>query len=170
MGTGGLFLRKLRARVAAEPTGFVWVEKGKLAGSGYPASRSQVEWLVRAGINSILTLTTDALPSEFTRDLDVVTGHVPMHDHQPPSVDDLGRAVEFVEEQQMAGKTVLIHCLAGEGRTGCVLAAYLVKMKGLDADQAMAEVRKAKPQFVELRQESSVREFAVQTQGSGRQR
>ena len=169
MGTGGLFLRKIRAKVAAEPTGFVWVQNGRLAGSGYPASRSQVEWLVRAGINGILTLTIDPIPAEFTRDLNVVTGHVPMQDHQPPSIDALGRAVEFIEEQLAAGGAVLVHCLAGEGRTGCVLAAYLVRTKGLDADEAMAEVRKAKPQFVEWRQESSVREFAAQLLASRRQ-
>jgi len=170
LGTGGLFLRKLRARVAAEPTGFVWVQDGRLAGSGYPASRSQIEWLVRAGIDSVLTLTIDPLPAEFTRGLNVVTGHIPMQDHQPPSIDALGRAVEFVEEQLAAGKGVLVHCLAGEGRTGCVLAAYIIKTKGLDAEEAMAEVRKAKPQFVEWRQESSLREFAAQTPASRRQR
>jgi len=167
LGTGGLFLRKLRAKVAAEPTGFVWVEEGKLAGSGYPASKSQVEWLVRAGIKSILTLTTDPLPVEITGDLDVVTKHVPMQDHQPPSTDALDRAVEFIEEQLAGGNAVLVHCLAGEGRTGCVLAAYLVKTKGLDADEAVAEVRKAKTQFVEWRQEIAVREFATQMLNSG---
>jgi atypical dual specificity phosphatase len=169
LGTGGLFLRKLRARVSDEPTGFIWVQSGRLAGSGYPASRSQVEWLVRAGINSILTLTIDPLPAEFTRDLNVVTGHVPMQDHQPPSIEALGRAVEFIEGQLAAGKAVLVHCLAGEGRTGCVLAAYLVRTESLNADEAMAEVRKAKPRFVEWRQESSVREFAAQMPASRRQ-
>jgi len=167
--TGGLFLRKLRAKVAAEPTGFVWVQNGRLAGSGYPASKSQVEWLVRAGIDSVLTLTIDPLPSEFTHDPDVVTGHVPMQDHQPPSTDALGKAVEFIEEQLGAGKAVLVHCLAGEGRTGCVIAAYFVKTKGLEADEAIKEARKAKPKFVERRQESSVREFAAQTLASRRQ-
>jgi len=145
------------------------VQNGRLAGSGYPASRSQVEWLVRAGINSILTLTIDPLPAEFTRDLDIVVGHVPMEDHQPPSIDALGRAVEFIEEQSAAGKAVLVHCLAGEGRTGCVLAACLVRTEGLGADEAIAEVRRAKPEFVEGRQESSVREFAAQIPASRRQ-
>ncbi|MGD1055137.1 MAG: protein tyrosine phosphatase, partial [Nitrososphaerales archaeon] len=65
MGTGGLFLRKLRARVSDQPTGFVWVEKGKLAGSGYPASRSQLEWLRNQGIKAILTLTEDPLPGQW---------------------------------------------------------------------------------------------------------
>ena len=145
------------------------MQNGRLAGSGYPASRSQVGWLVRTGIKSILTLTIDPLPAELTRDFDIVMGHVPMQDHQPPSIDALARAVEFIEEQLAAGRAVLVHCLAGEGRTGCVVAAYLVKTEGLSADEAMAKVRKAKPRFVEGRQESSVREFAAQILASRRQ-
>jgi atypical dual specificity phosphatase len=161
MGTGGLFLRKLRARVADEPTGFVWVEKGKLAGSGYPASRSQVQWLAKSGIDSILTLTVDPLPPEFTKGFEVVQGHVPMKDHQPPDLEALSKAVEFIEGQAGVGRTVLVHCLAGEGRTGCVLAAYLIKTRGIGADEAMSEIRKSKPEFVERRQELAVREFAA---------
>jgi len=146
--------------VAAEPTGFVWVEEGRLAGSGYPASRSQVEWLVGSGIGSILTLTINPLPTEFTRDLDVVLGHVPMQDHEPPGIDALSKAADFVEEQLGTGKAVVVHCLAGEGRTGCVLAAYLIKTRSLDADEAMAEIRRAKPQFVERAQEKSIHDYA----------
>jgi hypothetical protein len=156
-----LFLRKLRARVADEPTGFVWVEKGKLAGSGYPASKSQVEWLVRSGIGSILTLTVEPLPSQFTVGLGLTIGHVGMQDHDPPGLDAMARAVDFIVQERGAGRTVLVHCLAGEGRTGCVLAAYLIRARRMGADEAMAEIRRAKGQFVESRQESAVREFAA---------
>ena len=116
---------------------------------------------MRAGINSVLTLTVDPLPSGFAAGLDVVVGHVPMRDHQPPPVDAISKGVGFVEEQVKAGRTVLVHCLAGEGRTGCVLAAYLVRTRGIGADEALAEIRKAKRQFVEWRQEVAVRDFAA---------
>lgn len=160
MGTGGLFLRKLRAKVAEEPTGFVWVEKGRLAGSGYPASRSQVEWIVRSGIGSILTLTERPLPKEWTEGLDLVAGHVPMADHAPPDAGGMQKGVDFVLDQLGKGRMVLVHCLAGEGRTGCVLAAYLIQARKIGADDAMATLRKVKPEFVEWRQEQAVRDFA----------
>jgi atypical dual specificity phosphatase len=160
LGTGGLFLRKLRARVADEPTGFVWVEEGRLAGSGYPASRAQVQWLAKAGIGSILTLTENPLPPEWLDGLGVNSGHVPMKDHQVPGSESLERGVEFIERNVGEGRAVLVHCLAGEGRTGCVLAAYLVRSRKLSAAEALEALRKAKPEFVEQDQEKAVFDYA----------
>ena len=161
MGTGGLFLRKVRARVADEPTGFVWVEKGKLAGSGYPASRNQLEWLVKSGIRSVLTLTEEPLPKEWVEGLDLVAGHVAMNDHEPPDADSMQKGVDFLWDQIAKGRPALVHCLAGEGRTGCVLAAYLIRTRNIGADDALAALRKVKPAFVEWRQEGAVRGYAA---------
>ena len=160
MGTGGKFLRKLRAKVEDRPTGFVWVEDHRLAGTGYPASRGQVEWLAAKGIRSILTLTEGPLPQEWTEGLGLVSGHVPMKDHQPPSIEAMGKGAEFIQRQLKEGRPVAAHCLAGEGRTGCVLSAYLILTEGLTADQAMAKLRSVKPEFVEWKQEKAVRAFA----------
>jgi len=166
LGTGGLFLRKLRARVTSEPTGFVWVEKGKLAGSGYPASRGQVEWVVKAGVGSILTLTENALPPEWLDGLGVTAYNIPMKDHEMPSVEAMEKGVDFIQERIREGKAVLVHCLAGQGRTGCVLSAYLIRTSGVGAEEAMAELRKVKPAFVESRQEKAVYDFAARQRES----
>ena len=160
MGTGGLFLRKLRARVADEPTGFVWVERGRLAGSGYPASRGQLEWLTHQGVSSILTLTTDPLPNELVQGLPLEIGHIPLEDHVAPGAAVLDKGANFIIEKLKADKTVLVHCLAGEGRTGCVLAAYLILTRNIGGDAAIAALRAIKPSFVEFRQEAAVRSYA----------
>ena len=159
MGTGGLFLRKLRAKVSDEPTGFVWVEKDKLAASGYPSSRGQLEWLVAQDIDSILTLTPHPLAKEWMAGLPLTMGNVPMQDHAAPDVDSLNMGVNFIIEQAKAGKTVLVHCMAGEGRTGCVLAAYLMKEKGMSANDALKSLREIKPSFVERAQEAALRDY-----------
>ncbi|MDG6954857.1 MAG: dual specificity protein phosphatase family protein [Nitrososphaerota archaeon] len=159
MGAGGVFLRRLRAVVADKPTGFVWAEDTSLAGSGYPASREQIGWLVRNGVGSVLTLTEQPLPAAWTAGFPLDMGHVSMRDHLPPTVESMERAVGFILDRRKEGKTVLVHCLAGEGRTGCVLAAYLIRTRHIGADEAIAALRSLKPEFVERRQESSVREF-----------
>jgi hypothetical protein len=154
-----VFLRKLRAKVADEPTGFVWVEDGKLAGSGYPASKSQVEWLAKAGVKSILSLTEQPLPASWVNAFGITLGHVAMADHEPPKVDAMGRGVDFIQAELSKGRPVLVHCLAGEGRTGCVLAAYLIRTRNLGAEDVLAALRRTKSEFVERAQEKSVYEF-----------
>ena len=160
LGTGGVFLRKLRAKVEDRPTGFVWIEQGAVAGSGYPASRAQVAWLAKKGIGSILSLTEDPLPAEWAAGLGLALRHVPMEDHSPPPFGAMEEGAEFVEAQRALGKAVVVHCLAGEGRTGCVLSAYLIRTRGVGAAEAMSILRSLKPAFVERGQERAVYEFA----------
>ena len=53
-----------------------------------------------------------------------------------------------------------VHCGAGLGRAGTLLAAYLVS-QGCDAEEAMARVRRARPGSIEtIEQEQAVREYA----------
>lgn len=159
MGTGGVILRKVRAGVVDEPTGFAWVEKGRLAATGYPAGRNQVQWLAKQGVRSILTLTERPLPRAWTDGLGLTLGHVGMGDHAPPTLDDLNAGVKFIEDELASGGCVAVHCLAGEGRTGSVLAAYLIKDRGQTAAEALKTLRKIKPGFVEISQERSLNYF-----------
>lgn len=158
-------MRKVRARVSEEPTGFVWVEDRSLAGTGYPASRGQLQWLASQGIKAVLTLTEMPLPSQWLEGLGLSAGHVPMGDHQLPDVASLEDAAAFIGENLREGRATAVHCLAGEGRTGCALAAYLIRSRGMGPEEAIATLRRAKPQFVERGQEAAVREFALATKG-----
>ena len=160
MGTGGVFLRKLRARISDRPTGFVWVVDDRVAASGLPASRNQILWLTRQGIAAVLTLTEDPLPASSTEGFSIQLEHVAMKDHGVPSAMELDRGVKFVTAQVEAGRKVLVHCLAGEGRTGCVLAAYVMVAKKTSPQQALSTIRKVKPEFVEARQEQAVIDYA----------
>ena len=57
------------------------------------------------------------------------------------------------------GHKVVVHCGAGLGRTGTMLAAYLVHT-GLSAEDALKEVRLRRPGAIESRtQEDAVRDY-----------
>ncbi|MBI3858667.1 MAG: dual specificity protein phosphatase family protein [Thaumarchaeota archaeon] len=161
MGTGGVFLRKLRARVSDQPTGFVWVEDRKLAASGYPGSAGQLGWIHRKGIGAILSLTEDPIRPELVEGSAMVFGHVSMKDHEVPDKGSLDLGVAFILGQLKEGRSILVHCLAGEGRTGCVLAAYLISTRGLGAPEALKTLREIKPLFVERSQERALFDYAL---------
>jgi len=71
---------------------------------------------------------------------------VPVLDNDPanaamqPSM--LREAVAFVRDHLAAGRTVLVHCVAGQQRSPAVVAAYLVDHFHLTVDEAIEFVRK----------------------------
>jgi atypical dual specificity phosphatase len=160
LGRTGKIYRKVRASFVDRPTNFGWVIPDNLAASGIPSSRKQVQWLKKNGVDSILTLTEKPLPEEYFTGTGVDSFHVQMFDHAAPSQESLAEAVHLVRKQIEGGHKVLVHCLAGQGRTGSVLTSYVVEYEGKDVDSALSELRAARPGSVERSQEPAVREYA----------
>jgi atypical dual specificity phosphatase len=165
LGRGGIFLRKARAKFSDRPTGFIWIEQDRVAASGYPASRRQLEWVSRQGVNTVLTLTEDSLPDGVTRGLALSFKHIPMKDHEPPNIEDLEKAAAFVLTEVRQGRKVLVHCLAGQGRTMCVVAAYLIKDRGMKPEEAMRMLRSVRRNAIETAQVEAIFDYAEQPTG-----
>ncbi len=157
MGRTGKVYRKIRARFTDQPTFFTWVRESKLAASGRPSSGEQVRWLRENGVTSILTLTEDPLPSQWTRGLEA--HHISLKDHAPLTPEQMMKGADVLASQLSKGKVVLVHCLAGKGRTGCVLAAYMIAYEGKSARQSIDELRSLRGGSVEYAQERNVLEF-----------
>lgn len=159
MRTGDVW-RRLWGTATRRPTNFGWVIAGRLAGSGCPTTRAEVDWLRRQGIRAVVTLTEAPLSLEWLGP-NVQYAHLPVTNHTGPTLETLHKAVDFLEASLLRGDPVLVHCAAGHGRTGTVLASYLVKSQGLGADEAIRAIRQLRPGSVENRdQEEAVRNFA----------
>jgi hypothetical protein len=54
-------------------------------------------------------------------------------------------AVRAVEQMRAEGRTVLIHCVQAQSRTPAVATLYGMRLRGVSADQALADVTAALP-------------------------
>ncbi len=162
--TPGDLMRSLRGLFAERPYNFGWFDE-KVAASGRPVNRSQLRYIASRGIKAVISLTEDPIPLESVRGLGLEIYHIPMRNHEMPDEETLERAAKLVAALTSSGKKVLVHCAAGRGRTGTVLAAYLILKDGLSADEAIAKVRSMRPGSIERVQERGLKEWARRLEG-----
>ena len=150
---------------------FGWVREGEIAGMGYPGPGAW-SWLKEEGIGAVVSLTERAPPGRpETAGLRHL--HLPVPDFGTPSDADLDHGLAWIRARIDEGRPVAVHCAAGYGRTGTLLAAYLAET-GLDAEAAIALVRQLRPGSIETgAQEDVVRRLAErrlhQADGDGKE-
>ena len=151
---------------------FYWLVDGELAGCSRPGGRiggggeadleADLAELRERGVGAVLTLTEAPLPWGPLEAHGLASLHLPVDDFQAPSPRQLTAALDFIDVQRSDGRAVVVHCAAGQGRTGTVLAAWLIRA-GSDADAAIGEVRAVCPGAVEAEpQVDALRRFAAE--------
>jgi atypical dual specificity phosphatase len=140
MSKPGNIWRKVHGKIAKKPTNFSWLINNKLAGSGMPTSLSEIDWVLKQGVKSIITMTENSLPDLWVKNIQYL--HVPTEDYSAPDMQQIDQAVEFIQNRLEKNEPVMVHCAAGVGRTGTILACYLVKYQKLSANDAIQKVRK----------------------------
>lgn len=134
------------------PNGFAWLVPGRLAGAPQPGVVQPMDFDLKAlrgcGVTVLITLTENDLPQEPLQRHGLRNLHLPVRDHESPTVAQIQMLLARMSAMLRAGEVLAVHCLAGLGRTGTVLAAWLVR-EGLTADEALRRVRLIDAQYVQ---------------------
>ncbi|MDI1494802.1 MAG: Protein-tyrosine-phosphatase [Cenarchaeum symbiont of Oopsacas minuta] len=145
MSKVGDIYRNLHGRITKKPTNFSWIIEDKLAGTGRPMTRDEFDWLVEQGIDSVITMTEEPLEKSWTDKIDWL--HLPTPDLEPPSSESIDKAMDFIHKRisSESRNSLAVHCQAGLGRAGSILACYMIRYKGYTAKKAIEYIRKERP-------------------------
>ncbi|KAK2843511.1 hypothetical protein Q7C36_011726 [Tachysurus vachellii] len=147
---------------AAPPPNFSWVEPQKLAGLGMPRITAHYQFLLNNGIKHLITLS-ERKPPYHDNYPELTLHHIRIYDFCAPTFDQIKLFLSIVEEANSKGEGVAVHCLHGFGRTGTMLACYLVKSRKISGIDAINEIRKIRHGSIETReQEQMVVQFYQQ--------
>ena len=112
------------------------------------------------GVDTVISLTFDPPDLALLHKLGFKHHHFPLPDMSAPDMGFIERFVGVLQHELDQGRSVAVHCGAGLGRTGTLLACYFVN-EGLSAQEAIQRVRRSRPGSVESHaQEAAVLRYA----------
>jgi len=131
-----------------------------LAAMAFPESKEDLEWLRQHWIEVLISLTEEPVRRDWVNEAGILLVHEPIIDMEPPTQEQLDHCLSAIARAHEQNMGVAVHCGAGLGRTGTVIAAYLVD-QGQTAGDAIAEVRRLRPGSIETEEQvAAVAEFA----------
>jgi protein-tyrosine phosphatase len=128
-----------------------WVTE-RLAVGHAPMSYDELESIREQGIDGIVNLCgeyADLYQIEKRYGFEVY--YLPVDDDQAPSLRELEKALDWLDESLYLGKKVLVHCTHGIGRTGTFVTSYLLR-RGFSLKLARQKLKRTRADFTSFYQ------------------
>lgn len=134
------------------PRGFRWIVPGKIGTSPLPGAVIDIQHDLAAlrtvGVTMLITLTRGDLPQDSLAAHGLKNLHLPIYDREAPSINQLRMLAVRITRLIQSGEVLAVHCRAGLGRTGTVVAGWLIH-EGLTADAALSRIRAIDKDYVQ---------------------
>ena len=113
---------------------------------GAPHYSKDYAFLLDNGITAVLNIRAEREDDvSLYQQHNVAYQQLKVLDVTVPSEEMIDAGVAFVRDQVLDGRTVLIHCAKGRGRSATILAAYLMQYEDMEFDEANQTMKAIRP-------------------------
>ena len=143
------------------PACVTWFLDGRLGAMPLPDA-GELAQLRACGVGLVITLTEEWYNPSVFRQAGLRSVHIPVADLAAPTMAQVREFVAEVDAALARGEKVVVHCLGGIGRTGTMIACYLVTL-GRAPEEAIEEVRRNRPRSIQtIEQEMAIYEWSAE--------
>lgn len=134
---------------------FSWLIEKRLAGVSFPRSEDALALLQLLGVKALLSLSEEPVPADRLTKYGFQVEHIAVEDFTAPTLKQVERAIASIDGFLAQNLPLAVHCRAGLGRTGTILACYQVS-HGSSVREAIELVRAKRPGSIETPEQEAV--------------
>ncbi|CAH0403068.1 unnamed protein product [Chilo suppressalis] len=138
------------------PFNFSWFVEKKIAAMGWPQTVENLNYLADVGVDHLITLSPEKLPPILDCKKRMKWSEIRIKEFGAPTLKQILKFIEICERAEIRGEVIGVHCRHGRGRTGTMLACYLVYFQNMAPERAVLTVRVQRPGSCETYEQEKI--------------
>ncbi|MHA1989699.1 MAG: phosphatase domain-containing protein [Candidatus Hodarchaeales archaeon] len=128
---------------------FYWIIENEIAGSSLPHDKAQIDYLIEKNIKIVVSLTYGIEVGNLLRETNIRHIHLPIPDFGVPDKETIDEFITISRTAKEKRHPILVHCYAGCGRTGVMLALYLMTFYNYKYEKTLKKIRSVRECAIE---------------------